>query len=245
MKPRTSNMSEKFFNAYENTTCSPEKTNVHSASPQSNTSVTCSRLKASPWPTTKSNASKTGQNLGRSVTYNPSSASQIFTKDLSTDTPPLRFPLPGLSAKAPPGTSHRSAEMHSISLNSPLLLPQSLLTGYPTAPLVVETDTSDYALAAILSTYMPDGELHPIAFHSRTFTSPKLNYDVHDKELLTIFEAFQRWRHYLEGSATPIDIVTDHKNLEYFSTTKLLTRRQARWSEYLSQFNLVIRFQPG
>jgi len=34
----------------------------------------------------------------------------------------------------------------------------------------------------------------------------------------------------------------DHKNLEYFSTTKILTCRQARWSEYLSQFNLVIRF---
>jgi hypothetical protein len=34
-------------------------------------------------------------------------------------------------------------------------------------------------------------------------------------------------------------------NLEYFSTTKLLTRRQARWSEYLSQFNFVIRFRPG
>ena len=110
---------------------------------------------------------------------------------------------------------------------------------------MVETDASDYALATILSTFTPDGKLHPIAFHSRTFTSPELNYDVHDKELLAIFEAFQRWRHYLEGSATPIDVVTDHKNLEYFSTTRLLTRRQAQWSEYLSQFNLIIRFRPG
>ena len=33
--------------------------------------------------------------------------------------------------------------------------------------------------------------------------------------------------------------------MEYFSTTKVLTRRQARWSEYLSQFNLVIHFRPG
>ena len=39
-------------------------------------------------------------------------------------------------------------------------------------------------------------------------------------------------------------VTMDHKNLEYFSTTKVLTRRQARWSEYLSQFNLVIRFCP-
>src|ERR1700719_5369173 len=50
---------------------------------------------------------------------------------------------------------------------------------------------------------------------------------------------------YLEGSGSPVDVVTDHKNLEYFSPTKLLTRRQARWSEFLSQFNLVICFRPG
>ena len=81
--------------------------------------------------------------------------------------------------------------------------------------------------------------------HSRTFTPPELNYDVHDKELLAIYEAFRVWRHYLEGSALPIDVITDHKNLTYFSTTKILTRRQARWSEYLSQFNLLVRFRPG
>ena len=43
----------------------------------------------------------------------------------------------------------------------------------------------------------------------------------------------------------PIDVVTDHQNLQYFSTTKILTRRQACWSEFLSAFNLVIRFHPG
>jgi len=111
--------------------------------------------------------------------------------------------------------------------------------------LVMETDASDYALAVILSIMTKDNEIHPVAFHSRMFSIPELNYDVHDKELLAIFEAFKMWRHYLEGSASAIDVVTDHKNLEYFSTTKILTCQQARWSEYLSQFNLVIRFRPG
>ena len=37
----------------------------------------------------------------------------------------------------------------------------------------------------------------------------------------------------------------DHKNLEYFSTTKLLTHRQVHWSEFLCQFNLTICFRPG
>src|SRR5260221_13978302 len=56
---------------------------------------------------------------------------------------------------------------------------------------------------------------------------------------------FKSWHHYLEGLAKTINTVTDHKNLEYFTTTKKLTRWQARWSEFLSQFNLSIHFRPG
>lgn len=110
---------------------------------------------------------------------------------------------------------------------------------------IIETDASDYAIAAIFSVKHPDNEIHPVAFHSRTLNPTELNYDTHDKELLAIFEAFQIWRHYLEGSRHTVNVVTDHKNLEYFSTTKMLTRRQARWSEFLSSFDLVIRFRPG
>ena len=109
----------------------------------------------------------------------------------------------------------------------------------------METNTSDYALAAILSIMTKDNEIHPVAFYSRTFSALELNYNIHDKELLAIFEVFKIWRHYLEGSASPINVVMDHKNLEYFLTTKILICQQARWSEYLSQFNLIIHFHPG
>jgi len=60
------------------------------------------------------------------------------------------------------------------------------------------------------------------------FSALELNYDVHNKELLAIFEAFKIWQHYLEGLASLINIVTDHKNLEYFSMTKVLMHQQAR-----------------
>ena len=91
----------------------------------------------------------------------------------------------------------------------------------PNAQLVIETDASDYAVAAILSQWQ-NGELHPLAFFSCTMTATELNYNVHDKELLVIFSAFLTWCHYLEGTALPVNIVTDHKNLEYFSTMKML-----------------------
>ena len=111
-------------------------------------------------------------------------------------------------------------------------------------PITVETDASDYTVARILSITCADGELHLVTFYSWTLTALELNYDTHDKELLAIFETFWTWHHYLKGSMTPVDIVMDHKNLEYFSTLKVLTRRQARWSEFLSSFSLVIHFHP-
>ena len=110
--------------------------------------------------------------------------------------------------------------------------------------MILETDASDRALAAILST-QSNGEICPIAFHSRAFSTAEINYDMHDKELLAIVESFKKWRHYLEGVATPVEVYTDHKNLTYFSETKTLSQRLAKWSEFLSQFNLSIKFWLG
>jgi RNase H-like domain found in reverse transcriptase len=109
-----------------------------------------------------------------------------------------------------------------------------VLTHYkPGCPLVIETDASDYALAAILSQVESNGEIHPVTYLSRTFSDTKLNYDTHDKELMAIYEAFKAWQHYLEGTEVTIDVVTDHKNLENFCTTWILSRRQAQWSTFL------------
>ena len=103
----------------------------------------------------------------------------------------------------------------------------SILTHWiPNTQLIVETDALDYALATILSIVNKDNKVHPVAFHSHTFTVAELNYNTYNKELLAIFEAFKIWRHYLEDLAYLINIVMDHKNLEYFSTTKVLIQRQ-------------------
>ena len=57
------------------------------------------------------------------------------------------------------------------------------------AQLIMETDALDCALAAILSIVNKDNEVHPVAFHSHTFTAAELNYNTHDKELLAIVVA--------------------------------------------------------
>jgi len=69
----------------------------------------------------------------------------------------------------------------------------------------------DSALAAILSIFKRD-ELHPIAFHSRSFQLAEQNYNVYDKELLVIFKAFKKWRHYLEDTLLLVEVIIDHYN---------------------------------
>ena len=58
----------------------------------------------------------------------------------------------------------------------------------------METDTLNYALVLILSIVNKENEVHPVAFHSCNFIIVELNYNIHDKELLAIFEAFKIWQ---------------------------------------------------
>jgi len=71
------------------------------------------------------------------------------------------------------------------------------------------------------------------------------NYDVHDQELLAIVQTLKEWRRYLRGSGQLFKVLTDHKNLIRFTTTKEMTDRQIRWSEVLSGSNFKIEFRPG
>ena len=132
---------------------------------------------------------------------------------------------------------------------------QDLKTAFTTAPILVhpdfakafylETDASDFALGAVLSQMGVDGKLHLVAFYSRKFSAAEINYEIHDKELLAIVDSFQEWRHFLEGAAHPVTVYTDHKNLEYFMSARVLNRRQARWNMSLSRFDFVITYRPG
>ena len=41
------------------------------------------------------------------------------------------------------------------------------------------------------------------------------NYEIYDKEMLTIIRALQAWHHYLERLPSVFEIQSDHKNLKY------------------------------
>jgi RNase H-like domain found in reverse transcriptase len=154
-------------------------------------------------------------------------------------------PLTCLTWKNIPWNSDESCKLAFLTLKQAFISALVLTHYKPGCPLVIKTNASDYASAAILSQVESNGEIHLVTYLSRTFSDTELNYNTHNKELMAIYEAFKAWRHYLEGTEVPIDVITDHKSLEYFCTTQILSRRQARWSTFLSRFNMVIRFCPG
>jgi hypothetical protein len=115
----------------------------------------------------------------------------------------------------------------------------------PQKPVIIESDASDFALGAVLSQRDEENRLHPIAFHSRKFQPAEINYEIHDKELLAIVDAFKHWRRYCEGAIHQVQVFSDHQNLEYFTTTKVLNRRQARWAQELAGIDFKIYYRPG
>ncbi|MBW0573777.1 hypothetical protein O181_113492 [Austropuccinia psidii MF-1] len=97
---------------------------------------------------------------------------------------------------------------------------------FPLNEEALKTDASDYALGAVLSQVSDSGK-HPIAFDSRKLIPAELNYKIHDKELLGIVWALKRWRAFLLSLSSPFEVLTNHSSLQYFMTSKVLTRRQA------------------
>ena len=89
---------------------------------------------------------------------------------------------------------------------------------------IVESDSSDCVTEGVLSQSDSQGVLHSVTYFFTCMASAECNYDIYDKELLVIICAFEEWRPELEGAAEQVQVITDHKNLEYFMTTKQLSR---------------------
>ena len=97
---------------------------------------------------------------------------------------------------------------------------------------------------AVLTQQDNNGNRHPVAFLSKTFSETEQNYKIYNRELLAIIRALEEWQHYIQGSGHMTIIYSDHQNLTYFRAAQKLNRRQARWSLYLSEFDVKLVHQP-
>ena len=102
----------------------------------------------------------------------------------------------------------------------------------------VTCDASDWRMGATLSFGPMWESARPVAFDSMQLKAAKKNYPVHEKELLAIIHALKKWRSDLLGME--IFVYTDHRTLKNFDTQKDLSRRQLRWKEFMSQYDMTI-----
>ncbi|KAI0993370.1 hypothetical protein K3495_g14814, partial [Podosphaera aphanis] len=110
---------------------------------------------------------------------------------------------------------------------------------------VLEADSSGYVLGGCLSQKDEKGQLRPVAYLSKKLSSAEVNYEIHDKEMLAIIRCMEEWRGMLIGLSKPFIVLSDHKNLKHFMTTRTLNERQIRWSQFLSNFDFKLQFRPG
>ena len=61
----------------------------------------------------------------------------------------------------------------------------------PNEQCFVETDSSDYVNADVLSQPDNNSILHPVAYFSRRMSPAECNYEIYDKELLAIIRCFE------------------------------------------------------
>ncbi|MBW0534978.1 hypothetical protein O181_074693 [Austropuccinia psidii MF-1] len=84
-----------------------------------------------------------------------------------------------------------------------------------------------------------------MAFDSCKLLPDELNYEIHDKELLGIVWALKSWRAFLLSLSDSFEVLKDHSSFQYFMSSKVLTRHQAHWAEFLSEFHFSITYRPG
>ena len=122
-----------------------------------------------------------------------------------------------------------SQKIKSLTSNTTFPLPQAALDAFnllkediensvlaaidENLPFVVETDASDFAIAATLN----QGE-RPVAFFSRTLHNSEINHPSVEKEAYSIIESIRHWRHYLTGKH--FTLITDQKSVSFMFDAK-------------------------
>jgi len=111
-----------------------------------------------------------------------------------------------------------------------------------TKRFTIVPDASGNAIGGVLCQDQGNG-LQPVAYKSRKLLKAERNYPVHEQELLAILYCCKQWRHYIMG--TKVQVQTDHAPLRYLHTQPTLSTRQARWLDFLAEYELDITPIPG
>ncbi|GAA5973435.1 hypothetical protein JCM11641_006458 [Rhodosporidiobolus odoratus] len=110
-------------------------------------------------------------------------------------------------------------------------------------PIWLITDASKVGVGAVLLQGKDWKTAHPCGFYSRQYIAAEKNYPTHEQELLAVITALKAWRIDLLG--VRFRVLTDHDTLRHFQTQSTLSKRQARWTEVLADYDYELSYVPG
>ena len=126
-----------------------------------------------------------------------------------------------------------------------------LFTSYPVLQnpdqmkkFILTTDASAYAVGATLSQDFKDGR-HPVAYFSKSLLPAERNYDIYNRELLSIIYTMKAFHYLLLGTPHKFLVQSDHNNLKYFKSARKIMQRQARWMEFLEDYDFELEHLLG
>src|ERR1700694_571882 len=129
-------------------------------------------------------------------------------------------------------------EMKKLATTAPVLA--FFVPGRPTE---VETNASRNATGGLILQLQENGTWKPVGYFSKTMTLTERAYPIKDRELLAVVQTLEHYEHELLG--TKFFVVTDHQALLYWSTKRLLSTRQVRWSDFLANFDITFQYRRG
>jgi hypothetical protein len=126
------------------------------------------------------------------------------------------------------------------------MIAQDVMLAFPdeNEPFTITTDSSEYAIGAVLSQKDPKtGIERPVMFLSKAVDKTQVNWHTPEKETYAIVYALEKFRPYIY--ARPFTLATDHRALLWCCGRKNVHGRLARWSYLISQYTQDIKYIEG
>jgi hypothetical protein len=113
-----------------------------------------------------------------------------------------------------------------------------------TKPMLLHTDSSDYAIGAVLSQQTADmSAIYPIAFSSAKLTQTQRNYSVIERESYAVIHALNKFDHLIHN--TDIVLYVDHNPLTYITQCAPSSPKLMRWALSLTRYRIKIHHLGG
>ncbi|KAL3567897.1 hypothetical protein D5086_030548 [Populus alba] len=116
-------------------------------------------------------------------------------------------------------------------------------TAFKTEHGLYEWLVMPFGLTNAPSTFIRLYDKRPIVYFSEKLNGAALNYPTYDKELYALVRTLEMWQHYLWPKEFVIH--SNHESLKQLKGQGKLSRRHAKWVEFIETFPYVIKYKQG